>query len=53
MATYRFYSILRQTILLVNGEPIESERVKSNSKANFKFNSDNSGFLIILTFLIS
>ena len=26
-ATYRFYSVLRQTILLVNGEPHRGERV--------------------------
>ena len=26
--TYRFYSVQRQTILLVNGEPIGRERVK-------------------------
>ena len=26
--TYRFYSVERQTILLVNGEPLGRERVK-------------------------
>ena len=26
--TYRFYSVQRQTILLVNGEPLGRERVK-------------------------
>ena len=26
--TYRFYSVKRQTILLVNGEPLGRERVK-------------------------
>ena len=26
--TYRFYSVSRQTILLVNGEPLGQERVK-------------------------
>ena len=26
--TYRFYSVSRQTILLVNGEPLGRERVK-------------------------
>ena len=26
--TYRFYSVQRQTILLVNGEPLGQERVK-------------------------
>jgi len=28
--TYRFYSVQRQTILLVNGEPLGRERVKIN-----------------------
>ena len=27
---YRFYSVLHQTILLVNGEPLGQERVKIN-----------------------
>ena len=27
--TYRFYSFLRQTILLVNGEPLGQERVNN------------------------
>ena len=27
--TYRFYSVERQTILLVNGEPLYRERVNS------------------------
>ena len=29
--TYRFYSVLRQTILLVNGEPLGRERAKNIS----------------------
>ena len=29
--TYRFYSVYRQTILLVNGEPLGRERVKCKS----------------------
>ena len=28
MVTYRFYSVQRQTILLVKGRPLASERVK-------------------------
>ena len=31
--TYRFYSVWRQTILLVNGEPIGRERVNTNKLA--------------------
>ena len=35
--TYRFYSVQRQTILLVNGEPLGRERLKE--KRNFiRFN---------------
>ena len=32
--TYRFYSVQRQTILLVNGEPLGRERVKNLRETN-------------------
>ena len=35
--TYRFYSVQRQTILLVNGEPLGQERVKQGSFGSFPF----------------
>ena len=35
--TYRFYSVERQTILLVNGEPLGRERVKApRAEAEFE-----------------
>ena len=36
--TYRFYSVYRQTILLVNGEPLGREKVKDTIK-QFLFKS--------------
>ena len=34
--TYRFYSVQRQTILFVNGEPLGRERVNNVKKLKFK-----------------
>ena len=48
---YRFYSVLRQTILLVHGEPLGRERVKTYV-ANFLVTSIHYKNQLVLYFIL-